>query len=710
MISTVIGIIVAYVPEGLPLSLALTLTFIARHMKKLNVLVKKLSTVETLGSVNVIASDKTGTLTQNRMSVSDIFAGMRSVTVKSCVQLLENNDESFLESIRVLSLCNRAEYRVEQVRGEMSPDGAADQRRVIVGDASDTAFLTFCQDLQNISSMRSRYPKLAEIPFNSKNKYMLTIVREDANHVTLLMKGAAEQILARCTSYITSTGLEVPITDEDRSAIEREIEYFGRQGKRVLAGARLKLDPTIWSPTFEFNTEVVNFPMDGLCFVCLGCLIDPPRPDVPAAMDTLKTAGVRVLMVTGDHPTTAVAIAKIVGIISATAEIVRFSQATPLEPVNIGKNALCVLGQDVPTISKDQWDIIVKQYKEVVFARTTPEQKLTIVKEYQRCGCIVAATGDGTNDAPALKQANVGVAMGCGTDIAREAADIILIDNRFSSITIGIKYGRLAFDNLRKIVTYVLPSGNWAEMIPIALSAFMGIPLPLSAFLMIFICCATDVGPAMSLVTELPEGDIMHRKPRVESKERLIDIGLFLRAFAFLGSIECTAALVSFFLYFYWYAKITPYQLFFLFDNWADGFHGYTMNELNEFLYTAQTVYFVAIIGCQIGQLMTTRLSRLNFYQQWFWTNPVLLIGILIELLLAVLIIYLPLFNTLFKTRQPPVEFWFIPLAFGVVVFVLSEVLKVLRRISFAIFKHIKANIEAKKLQTIQAHEEINKL
>lgn len=688
MISNVIGIIIAYVPEGFPLALALTLTFIARRMNQLNVLVKRVSTVETLGAMNVIASDKTGTLTQNRMHVADVYTAMRSTPAKKCAALFEANDIAFTEHIRCLSLCNRAEFtnvpgnRISSTLAPVILDSTPLEQHQpsVTGDASDTAFLLFCQEFVNVPSLRQKHFKLAEIPFNSKAKYMLTIIHEDANSATLYMKGAAEIILSRCTRVLDVNGAEIPLTADIRSKFTQEIERLANDGERVLATCRLLLDPIKYSPSYTYDTENVNFPMDGLCLLGLVALMDPPRPDVPAAVQTLKKAGVRVMMVTGDHPSTAVSIARMIDIISSDAEVYRvkggeYDEKLDLEDPEI-KRALVIHGEDVPALHSRTWDVMVKRYKELVFARTTPEHKLLIVKEYQRRGCIVAATGDGTNDAPAMKQANVGVAMGSGTDIAREAADIVLLDNRFSSITFGVKYGRLAFDNLRKIVTYVLPSGNWSEMIPTFLTCFLGLPLPLSPFLCIVICCATDVAPSLSLVRELPEGDIMLQKPRVESGERLVDVGLFVRAFLFLGSIECTGALVMYFSYFYWYANMTPVQMFLTYNQWTDGYLGYTQNELNEFVYVGQSIYFIAVVIQQVGQLLTTRLSRYNFYQQWFWTNPNLFLGIFIEILVAVGVIYLPLFNTLFKTRQPPVQFWFFPMALMVVIFVLNELRK----------------------------------
>jgi sodium/potassium-transporting ATPase subunit alpha len=212
---------------------------------------------------------------------------------------------------------------------------------------------------------------------------------------------------------------------------------------------------------------------------------------------------------------------------------------------------------------------------------------------------------------------------------------------------------------------------------------------------MIYICVGTDVGPTLALVTEPPEGDIMIRKPRVETKEKLVNIWLFAKAFLFLGSIECIGALTMFFIYFYWFANLAPTDLFFAFDAWSDGYKGYTIDELNEFVFTGQSIYFISLVMIQIGQVLTTRLTRYNFYQQWVWKNPSLFIGILIELILTVGVIYIPILNTLFKTRQPPVQFWFMPLVFSVIVFVLSEAWKGVLRIGELVVAKKNQNTEA---------------
>lgn len=387
------------------------------------------------------------------MKVINLFFGEKMYHANDCFTLYENGETTITELIKMMALCNRARY-------DTSSQLPLEQRPIL-GDASDSAFFTFAEQFLKVGNIRLQCPKLAEIPFNSKNKWMLSIIKESNNSCTLFMKGASEIIVKRCTTFIDTNGNEIPFTPEATSIIFKNIEDLCNEGKRVLGFARLKLDPLRYPTTYAFNTEDRNFPTEGLCLIGLVGLFDPPRTDVEEAILKCKGAGINVMMVTGDHHTTAAAIAKMVGIITKdhlfmpihlTAETQAVEMLTQ-DPQQLAP--LVIRGEHVPKFDKEQWNYVLA-HDEIVFARTTPEHKLMIVKECQKRKHIVAATGDGVNDAPALKQANVGVAMGEGSEVAKEAADIVLMDNRFSSVTIGIQYGRLVFDNLRKVVIYLM--------------------------------------------------------------------------------------------------------------------------------------------------------------------------------------------------------------------------------------------------------------
>ena len=351
-----------------------------------------------------MSSDKTGTLTQNKMSVINIVIGNELYHVNDSYGLYEKNDPVIIELVKNMSLCNRARY-------DSTKRATSAEQRAIIGDASDSAFLVYADQFVKVSNTRLQYPKLAEIPFHSKNKWMLSIIKEQNNSCTLLMKGASEIMVKKCTTMLDKEGNEVKMTDEMVASHMRQIEDLCNEGKRVLAFTRLHLDPNQYPTTYNFNTEERNFPTEGLCLVGLVALFDPPRTDVEEAILKCKGAGIRVMMVTGDHHTTAQAIAKMVGIITRDDIESPFVLNSDIPVEQMIENdtrlsrPLVIRGEHVPKFNKEQWNFIV-EHDEIVFARTTPEHKLMIVKECQARKHIVAATGDGVNDAPALKQAN----------------------------------------------------------------------------------------------------------------------------------------------------------------------------------------------------------------------------------------------------------------------------------------------------------------
>jgi sodium/potassium-transporting ATPase subunit alpha len=464
----------------------------ARRMFEHNVLVKMLPTVETLGSIDTIASDKTGTLTQNKMSVLHIVSAMRTVEMEECRRLYDNGDHSIREVVRISALCNRAIYDQSTI------DFPPIQRKVI-GDASDTGILLFAEEFCKATQVRESYEKLLEIPFNSKNKWMLNIWNID-NQPVLLMKGAAEIIMNKCTTMLMEDGTEIALNDEMRQRLSQIQEELAANGERVLGLARQDL--VNFTVNSHFDADTMNFPIEGHCFVGLVALIDPPRVDVLEAVQKCQKASIRVMMVTGDHPATATAISRMVGIVTKD-KVVQVTGNDTLADTDtleeIKSRALAITGHVIPDFDQTTWDNIFK-HDEIVWARTTPDHKLTIVMECQRRKHVVAVTGDGVNDAPALKQANVGVAMGAGSEVAREAADIVLTDSKFSSIVVGIENGRMAFDNMKKVILYLIPAGTFAELLPILAYVFFGVPQMLSSFLMICVCVGTDIFPSLAMI------------------------------------------------------------------------------------------------------------------------------------------------------------------------------------------------------------------
>ena len=395
-------------------------------------------------------------------------------------------------------------------------------KREVNGDASEAALLKCCELSDGkVMEYRAARRKVCEIPFNSTNKYQVSIhecqVDSDVPGHLLVMKGAPERILDRC-STIMIDGEEHKMTSEWKEAFNNAYLELGGLGERVLGFCDFVLDTDAFPTGFPFDGEDVNFPLTGLRFVGLMSMIDPPRAAVPDAVTKCRSAGIKVIMVTGDHPITAKAIAKSVGIISEgseTVEDIANRLAVPVEEVNPREaRAAVVHGGELKDMGESDIDEILIHHTEIVFARTSPQQKLIIVEGCQRMGAIVAVTGDGVNDSPALKKADIGVAMGiAGSDVSKQAADMILLDDNFASIVTGVEEGRLIFDNLKKSIAYTLTS-NIPEISPFLLFILADVPLPLGTVTILCIDLGTDMVPAISMAYEFAESDIMKRQPR----------------------------------------------------------------------------------------------------------------------------------------------------------------------------------------------------
>jgi sodium/potassium-transporting ATPase subunit alpha len=487
-----IGMIVANVPEGLLATVTVCLTLTAKRMARKNVLVKKLEAVETLGSTTTICSDKTGTLTQNRMTIVHVVYDQEVRLAPTATQeaTFDPENETYKNLFFLAANCAKAKFDDTELAEH--PERSIDERKVN-GDASEAGILKFAEKQTSIAGVRAANPQVSTIPFNSANKFMVTI-NEDSQAATgpgtqmrLCMKGAPERVLDRC-SQIMVRGVVRPMTDGDREEVNANLAKLMAEGERVLGFGQLALPVDQFPMGFAFDTEHVNFPMEGLVFVGLMALLDPPRESVPGAVQTCLEAGVDVFMVTGDHPATAKSIAKQIGIIrDPTVEDVAAERGVPVSDVDPSLvKAIVVPGSQIQHLTEDEWDRVLG-HEQIVFARTSPQQKLLIVENLQRLGKIVAVTGDGVNDSPALKKANIGIAMGIsGSDVSKEAADMVLLDDNFSSIVNGIEEGRLIFDNIKKSVAYTI-SHNIPEIFPFVLFIILGFPAFLTTVLILLI-------------------------------------------------------------------------------------------------------------------------------------------------------------------------------------------------------------------------------
>merc|ERR1719233_43465 len=449
----------------------------------------------------------------------------------------------------VASLCNRAEFKTGQ-------EGLPVLKREVNGDASEAAILK-CTELSAQSSnvaggvlaFREKCKKVAEIPFNSTNKYQVSIHEvEGKNH--LVMKGAPERILKRCKT-IWVNGKEEPLNEEWIAAYDSAYAELGGLGERVLGFCDYALPEGEFPIGFNFDTDEENFPLEGLRFVGLMSMIDPPRAAVPDAVSKCRSAGIKVIMVTGDHPITAEAIARCVGIISDqsfTVEDIAAKRKCNVKDVNPREaHAAVVNGGEIKDMSPEKLDEILKYHSEIVFARTSPQQKLIIVEGCQRMGAIVAVTGDGVNDSPALKKADIGVAMGiAGSDVSKQAADMILLDDNFASIVTGVGEGRIIFDNIKKTIAYVLTS-NIPEMIPFIIGIFLGLPMPLGTITILFIDLGTDIIPCIAMAYEVGEAEVMRRQPRCPINDKLVNERLISLSYGMIGMMQATAGFFSYF-------------------------------------------------------------------------------------------------------------------------------------------------------------------
>ncbi|CAB4389242.1 unnamed protein product [Rhizophagus irregularis] len=514
-LSFAIAILVAWVPQGLPATVTILLTIAAKRMAAQNVLVKDLEAVETLGAITLLATDKTGTLTRNKMTVAHIWSSLNVYSLHQNAQSenalpFDPNAPGIQEIIHIASLCSRVKFNRTDIPFS---------EREIFGDATETGLLRFAaQNVNDYDVLVNNYPKIFEIPFNSETKWALTIHKKkhDNGELTLYIKGAPERVLNLCSTILSGKDV-ILLADEHRKKYDEAYEYMASKGHRVLALAQLLLSSEQYPENFKFEKEKNNYPLGGYCFIGLCSLEDPPKHGVREAIGICREAGIRVIMVTGDHPLTAESIARRTNIMTSdTKSIIAQKSDRPIE--SIGDNeyhAIVIHGEEIDSLSDEDWDNIFSK-QEVIFARTSPRHKLDIVKRAQSMGHIVGVTGDGVNDSPALKKADLGISMNkSGSDVSKEAASMILIDDNFASVVKGIAEGRLIFTNLKKSIQYTL-SHITPEVVVSLLYITVPLPLPLSPLLVLITDLGYELFVVLSYAWDQPESkkDLMKIHPR----------------------------------------------------------------------------------------------------------------------------------------------------------------------------------------------------
>lgn len=592
--SFAIGLLVANVPEGLLPIITLALAVGVRDLARRGAVVKRLSAVETLGSTTVICTDKTGTLTQNRMRVTQVWAAgcSRSVPAGSWT------DAPFSVHVlaRTAALCTHLDIS--------AANGSTD-------DPTELALLSLARALGEEPSPAHRAAvRRATFHFDPKLKRMSTVDDEVDGTLAVHTKGAPETILPCCSQFLVEQGPGAELTPSDRAAVMQLVTSYANEGLRVLAVARRLLVGDIPARREDVETD--------LCLIGLVAMIDPPRPEVAEALAEAHKAGIRVHIVTGDNGLTAAAIARQVGIGNADSPI--------------------VTGDELDGMGDAQLDRLLSGREEIIFARSSPEAKLRIADALRARGEVVAMTGDGVNDAPALHRSDIGVAMGrSGTDVAREAATMVLTDDNAATIVAAVELGRRVFDNVRKFILYIFTHAV-PEVVPFLIFALSGgaIPLPLTVMQILAIDLGTDTLPALALSREAAEPGLMARAPRPRH-EGVITRHILARSWAFLGMISAALVMAGFF-------------AVLLQAGWHLGAATGDGTPLHTAYRQATTVAWLGIVACQVGAAFAARTERASLRSIGPFSNRPLLLGIAVELAFAMTLVYTPELHGLFGT------------------------------------------------------------
>lgn len=588
MLLTSISLAVAAIPEALPALVTIALAFGAKRLVRNNALIRKLPAVETLGSVTYICSDKTGTLTLNKMTVQEVYEADKDSLLPD---LFETDDRL----VQAMSLNN---------------DVTKDKDGVWVGESTEVALAQYAQERGfDRRTMEEKYPRVAELPFDSKRKRMTTFHETPAG-VVAIVKGAVEVLIGRLRPE-----QQVLIPDFEEKANE-----MASRGYRTL-GYALRVFPVMPD---SLNQEEVE---SSLTFIGFAGMIDPPREEAKQAVAECRNAGIRPVMITGDHKLTAAAIAKHLGIVSSEEDLI-------------------VSGPELQKMDQEAFEENVQKIH--VYARVSPEQKLRIIGALQSKGHFVAMTGDGVNDAPALKNADIGIAMGInGTEVSKEASHMILLDDNFATIIKAVKHGRRIFDNILKFIKYIM-TGNSGEIWTLFLAPFLGLPIPLLAIHILWINLITDGLPGLALASEPAEPGIMNRPPRHPKKNIFVDgmawhilwVGLLM------GLITLSVQ---------WYSIDHSYE------HW-------------------QTMAFTVLCFSQLGHVLAIRSDRRSFFRIGLFSNKPMLAALLITVLLQLMVIYVPFFNSVFRTQPLNAKELLLVLAASSTVFWAVELEKLFKR------------------------------
>ncbi|MFD2420885.1 cation-translocating P-type ATPase [Amycolatopsis pigmentata] len=620
------GLLAGMVPEGLLPVITLALAVAVRALASRGALVKRLSAVETLGSTDVICTDKTGTLTENRMRPAAAWsAGGRAE-----FDWASSGASPALRAVaRIAAACNNAEL----------PDGESEA----AGDPTEIALLLAATRLGADAGIAAREAeRCRQFHFDPELKLMTTIDGHDGDVLSVHTKGAPESVLPRCTRILGEDGEPVPLDDAWRERVTAQVDTFASEGLRVLALAERML-PAGQPPQRRDDAE------RELCFAGLIALIDPPREGVAEAVARCRTAGIRIIVITGDHPLTAAAVARRVGI--------------------TGPDPTVVTAEDFERLSEAELGKLIRREPEIIFARASPEAKLHIAEALRGDGHVVAMTGDGVNDAPALHSADIGVAMGkSGTDVAREAATMILTDDNFTSIVSAVQAGRRIYDNVRKFISYIFSHAT-PEIVAFLVFALSGgaIPLPLTILQLLAFDVGSETLPALAISREPAEPGLMDRPPRPRG-EGVIRGSMLVRTWLFLGLLVSVLQMVGFF-----YVLVR--------SGWHPGAQVGPGQPLHHAYQQATTMTFLGMVFGQIGTAFAVRTQHASLRSIGVFSNRHLLAGIAAELALVGIFVYAPPFQALLGTAALPPGYLVLLLPYPFIVWGADELRRYLVRL-----------------------------
>ena len=590
-----VSLAVAAIPEGLAAIVTVSLALGVSRMLKRKALVRKLPAVETLGCTSVICSDKTGTLTQNKMTVKEVFVNGRIYKIDN--EKVPENDillKSFV-------YCNDCNYDFSKENVE----------EALYGDPTETALIKlYFRDINILKTKVSNVNRVFDIPFDSIRKMMSVIVKENGKEVCYV-KGAPERLINKCT-HIYEDGVIKPLTHQKKNQILDSVENMSNRALRCIGGAYKENNITRDEKTLESN----------LIFLGIAGIIDPPRPEVKEAVKKCRLAGIRPVMITGDHKNTAYAIGKDLNIVASKEQV--------------------ITGEELEKITDEELKEKVKNIR--IFARVTPKHKLRIVRAFKQTGNIVAMTGDGVNDAPAIKEADIGIAMGIsGTDVTKEASAMILMDDNFSTIVSAVEEGRTIYDNIRKFIRYLL-SCNLGEVLTMFLASLFYLPTPMLPIQILFVNLATDGLPAIALGVDPADKDIMNQQPR-DKKEGIFARGLTEKILV-RGCLIGVCTLLSF----------------------VGGMY------FGMSLETCRTMALATLVMSQLFHVFECRSERHSIFEINLFTNPYLVLAVSTSIIMLLGIIYIPFFRTIFHTTILGLNSWLLVLFCSSVIFFINSV------------------------------------